>query len=59
MGRRAHLTVLLMRDPERVDLIGRIWIDFEGPSAGELLIDCEEDRTLRAGASGCLREADC
>jgi hypothetical protein len=32
--------------------------DLTARRSGELLIDCEEDRTLRAVVVGMLREAD-
>jgi hypothetical protein len=43
----------MLPDFERADRIGEFW----GPFA-ELLIDCEEDRVLRAVLVGMLREAD-
>jgi hypothetical protein len=45
----------MLRDFERVDAIGSHWAT---RTFGELLIDCEEDRMLRAVMVGMLREAD-
>jgi hypothetical protein len=49
------LTVLLMPDAEqRAWVIGETWrYSPQSRAFAELLIDCEEDRTLRAGLSGC------
>jgi hypothetical protein len=41
--------------PER---IGEFWSYPPEPPLAELLIDCEEDRTLRTVLVGMLREAD-
>ena len=43
------LHVLLLPDFERADRIGEFWSYLESRAFAELLIDCEEDRTLRAG----------
>ena len=43
------LHVLLLPDFERADRIGDFWSSRRGRAFAELLIDCEEDRTLRAG----------
>ena len=42
------LHVLLLPDFERTERIGEFWSYPESRTFAELLIDCEEDRTLRA-----------
>jgi hypothetical protein len=44
------LHVLMLPDFDRADRIGEFWGHPETRTFGELLIDCEEDRTLRGGA---------
>jgi hypothetical protein len=56
---RAELPhVLMLPDFERADRIGEFWGYPESHNFAELLIDCEEDRVLRAVLVGMLREAD-
>jgi hypothetical protein len=45
-------------DLDSADRIGEFWGYPESRAFAELLIDCEEDRTLRAGLVGMLREGD-
>jgi hypothetical protein len=54
---RAELPhVLRLPDFDRDDRIGTFWGHPETRTFGELLIDCEEDRTLWAVLVGMLRE---
>jgi hypothetical protein len=52
------LHVLMLPDFERADGIGEFWGYSESRAFAELLIDREEDRTLRPVPVGMLREAD-
>ena len=47
-SRAERLQVLTLTDFDRADRIGSYWGDLETHIFAELLIDCEEDRTLLA-----------
>jgi hypothetical protein len=48
----------MLPDLERAERIGKFWSYPESRAFAELLIDCEEDRRLRAVLVGMLREAE-
>ena len=48
----------MLPDLERADRIGEFWGYPETRTFAEHLIDCEEDRPLRAVLVGMLREAE-
>jgi hypothetical protein len=50
------LHALLLSDFDHADRIGEFWGYPESRALAELLIDCEEDRTLRAVLIEMLRE---
>jgi hypothetical protein len=58
LPRAELLHVLMLPDFERADRIGEFWGYPESRAFAELLIDCEEDRILRAVLVGMLREME-
>lgn len=50
--------VLMLPDLERAERTGEFWSYKRSRTFAELLIDLQEDRTLRAELVGMLREAD-
>ena len=50
------LQVLMLPDLERAERIGEFWSYPQSRTFAELVIDCEEDRALRAVLIGMLRE---
>jgi hypothetical protein len=48
----------MLPDFEQADTIGTYWGKPRDPHLRRLLIDCEEDRVVRAVLVGMLREAD-
>ena len=52
------LHVLMLPDLERAERIGEFWSYPQSRTFAELLIDCEEDRILRAVLVGMLRESE-
>jgi hypothetical protein len=50
------LHVLMLPDFERAGRIGEFWSYPQSRTFAELLIDCEEDRTLRADPVMCAPE---
>jgi hypothetical protein len=58
LPRAELLHVLMLPDFDRADRIGEFWSYPKTRTFAELLIDCEEDRVLRAVLVGMLRECE-
>jgi hypothetical protein len=52
------LHVLMLPDFQRADRIGEFWGYPQSRTFAELLIDCEEDRVLKAVLVGMLRDME-
>jgi hypothetical protein len=48
----------MLPDFDRAEAIGSYWGNLKTRTFAELLIDCDEDRVLRAVLVGMVREAD-
>ncbi len=58
LPRAELLHVLMLPNFDRAERIGEFWGNPKTRTFAELLIDCEEDRALRAELIGMLREGD-